>query len=362
MRSIIRNSKRAMSLFLALFFLSVLFLAATPITVLAADGEWIDKSVIRVGDVAYTDTNPYDGTNEWRATTGCSRITTNSNLQDAQIYFDSGTNQGCSRAETLNLANENERWVTAYKLADNTVFIVNGLTCDGGGNTLPTYSTSGTGGTDFGSTTYIRVQDLGGTYYRQLPADNPAAGSAEPGAFFRMGGNAPVNGQLTDRLTSGGQLQVTSCSPLLRGAPPTVIPGTGSAQVTMVYKNAGEIVNPPIYAPAPPPGVVFTSPDGTTTDGNQAQEAPTCEAGFEFSMSWLVCAFLGFVDSGLNKLQEQVMNLLVVNGNDYNNPVMVNGVEKYPLREAWSYFRNVASFLLVMIGLVMIIGQAIGRD
>ncbi len=71
-------------------------------------------------------------------------------------------------------------------------------------------------------------------------------------------------------------------------------------------------------------------------------------------LGWIVCDILSFVDNGLEALQNQVQKLLVISSADYEG--------SSELKQAWSYFRNVASFLLIVIGLVMIIGQAIGKD
>ncbi len=92
---------------------------------------------------------------------------------------------------------------------------------------------------------------------------------------------------------------------------------------------------------------------GDTGGFGSSEDANTCEAGFQNPLSWAICGILGFIDDGLTSLTGQVSNLLILRDSDYNNP---------QLREAWSYFRNIASALLVIIGLIMVIGQAVGRD
>lgn len=79
----------------------------------------------------------------------------------------------------------------------------------------------------------------------------------------------------------------------------------------------------------------------------------SCEENLDFALSWMVCGILEVIDDAFRWLNDAVVSLLTINAEEYNND---------SLRTAWSYFRNLASFLLLIIGLVMIIGQAIGKD
>ena len=78
-----------------------------------------------------------------------------------------------------------------------------------------------------------------------------------------------------------------------------------------------------------------------------------CLEELDFPGNFLICWVIDFIDEQANNWIEKVDELLSVGSNEYNSP---------ELQQAWSYFRNMASLLLVVIGLVMIIGQAISKE
>lgn len=81
--------------------------------------------------------------------------------------------------------------------------------------------------------------------------------------------------------------------------------------------------------------------------------APTCESETNNDMAWLMCAGLGLIDDTFASMQGYVDEMLDVSENEFDSP---------ELKAVWSYFKNVATFLLILIGLVMIIGQAVSRE
>jgi hypothetical protein len=81
--------------------------------------------------------------------------------------------------------------------------------------------------------------------------------------------------------------------------------------------------------------------------------APTCESETNNDMAWLLCAGIALIDDTFASMQEYVDELLDVSENEFDSP---------ELKAVWSYFKNVATFMLILIGLVMIIGQAVSRD
>ncbi len=83
------------------------------------------------------------------------------------------------------------------------------------------------------------------------------------------------------------------------------------------------------------------------------EEASTCETELDFMGAWLACLFLQIVDDFTNEAIEAVNSMLAIEESEVNDD---------SLKQAWSYFRNIASLLLVIIGLVMIIGQAISKE
>ena len=78
-----------------------------------------------------------------------------------------------------------------------------------------------------------------------------------------------------------------------------------------------------------------------------------CEENFRFPGSFIVCIVLQMVDKSVEKMVDAIADMLSVNRAEINDD---------GLKAAWSYFRNIASVLLVVIGLVMIIGQAVSKE
>lgn len=97
----------------------------------------------------------------------------------------------------------------------------------------------------------------------------------------------------------------------------------------------------------------ITDPTEPPSVGGAGDDEPICEEGFDFSFAWLVCAALETVDDWVNNLLGAVSELLAVESSELDND---------ELETAWSFFRNIASVLLVIIGLVMIIGQAGSKE
>lgn len=87
--------------------------------------------------------------------------------------------------------------------------------------------------------------------------------------------------------------------------------------------------------------------------GPAGDDTDTCESATENEFGWILCAGIGFVDDTFASMQDAVDGLLEVSENEFDSP---------ELKAAWSYFKNVATFLLILVGLVMIIGQAVSRE
>lgn len=103
-----------------------------------------------------------------------------------------------------------------------------------------------------------------------------------------------------------------------------------------------------IPTPGFPGGTECIAPPGP------APESPkTCDEQFNFTGGFIVCFVLGIVDSSVDTMVNAIADMLSVGRAELNDD---------GLKEAWSYFRNIASVLLVVIGLVMIIGQAVSKE
>ncbi len=98
-----------------------------------------------------------------------------------------------------------------------------------------------------------------------------------------------------------------------------------------------------------PPG---TGRDNADEEGEE--ETPSCESENPgISLSWFICSVIQFLDNTVTGLAGAVEQLLEVDSSYYSDN---------RLRRSWSYFRNIASFMLILIGLVMIIGQAVSKE
>lgn len=92
---------------------------------------------------------------------------------------------------------------------------------------------------------------------------------------------------------------------------------------------------------------------GSGSSDDDVEIDPSCEGTNIFNLNWWLCGVLQIMDSTILGLGREVDGLLNISDEYYNDE---------QLQQAWSYFRNLASLLLVLIGLVMIIGQAVSKD
>ncbi len=88
-------------------------------------------------------------------------------------------------------------------------------------------------------------------------------------------------------------------------------------------------------------------------DEEEDEDKPACEEVFDYPGAWLACLVIDLVDKFTTDAIEAVNSMLAVEPEEVNDD---------GLKQAWSYFRNIASLFLVLIGLAMIIGQAISKE
>lgn len=95
--------------------------------------------------------------------------------------------------------------------------------------------------------------------------------------------------------------------------------------------------------------------DGNNNGDNAAGVAtPTCESqNKSVILAWLVCGSVNLIDTTMKGLTSIVDSQLDFKDTDINTT---------EFRTMWSYFKNIASFLLVGVVLVIIIGQAISKE
>lgn len=91
---------------------------------------------------------------------------------------------------------------------------------------------------------------------------------------------------------------------------------------------------------------------GSTSTTIESEESCTQRAALSFG--WAVCGLLEFIASGIEGLMGAVDDLLNIDA--------LSLQEDEGLRTVWSYFRVIATFALLAIGLIMVISQAIGGN
>lgn len=91
----------------------------------------------------------------------------------------------------------------------------------------------------------------------------------------------------------------------------------------------------------------LAGPDGPTEAEENANEG--CESAD--GLAWIGCPILRGVDSALASIQANVVDILVIEPEKYEND---------NVKSAWVIFRNIASALLIIVMLVMVISTALG--
>lgn len=100
------------------------------------------------------------------------------------------------------------------------------------------------------------------------------------------------------------------------------------------------------------PGEEDNVPGGEEeTEGTEAQQS--CESQNSiFGIGWLICSVIHLFDAAITGMANVAIRLLDIDSQQIR--------EDEGLKATWSYFRAIATFLLLAVGLAMVIGQAIG--
>lgn len=91
---------------------------------------------------------------------------------------------------------------------------------------------------------------------------------------------------------------------------------------------------------------------GSFINMEPAESTESCESRMPLSAGWMVCNALDFIGNVLDEFMNVVDSMLNIDSQKLEN--------SEGLRNSWSYFRAIATFLLLAVGLIMVIGQAIG--
>jgi hypothetical protein len=107
---------------------------------------------------------------------------------------------------------------------------------------------------------------------------------------------------------------------------------------------------------------------GGAGGGDNSAPALSCNAGFN-PLNWLVCAVIKGLVSALNGVDDVINSLLAVgtpSGSSSGDPTNIfdttPGTTGAAYYQAWSSFRDIALGLLVIVGLILVIAQALGME
>lgn len=326
-----------------------LILAAPPVQA-ATTGTWIDGIKVKIvhdGDeIIMTDANPYDNTYEWlggaRSRGDCRHKLVVDNYPDAgssgTFTFATLEADGrCERADSsVNLTNSSVRRINAYRLSQDDLWLY--LHFD---RSLP--ALVGCGGSK-----YDRIREGGkdgnGTFSRR-PASQRDSGQQDE---YLQRNDAGDSNELTDKI----YVETANDPPKLK-ITWIVEPSLGRECTNDYDVFLSESPPPDIYGfdsgDVPPVG---GGGDGGT--GDTAVDECEDKASEEGGWGWVICPMLEYIDNTANDMLSKITDLLTLSKTDFEG----KGDSEGNLQVAWSYFRNIASFALIIIGLVMVIGQA----
>ena len=304
----------------------------------AVEARWIDAAHVELDGRIYSDVDPYDDIHSYadygvsdedcrpqiivNRAGGSGRWNNLRRAPDGSCVF-----LAVSEQESVTMQARENKDIGAFKLSEDVVFAPVGINCDSG---------------EFNQ------------FYKKWGEDSPGYSQLEDwrrDAYFRVLGNGNLDKDQFIRQDGGsaGNINNWDC-------------GFSDRTESMQFANGGDIASLPEYAANTtiPPGVEFVTEDGETITGggSNGQVPDTCESETILSLNWLLCGILEALDDVIGDhdsgLLGAVDSLLDINTNSIRNN------EK--LQETWSYFRAIASFALVAVGLIMVISQAFGSN
>lgn len=90
------------------------------------------------------------------------------------------------------------------------------------------------------------------------------------------------------------------------------------------------------------------------SQGNTVDIKDSCENSGSGVLNWIFCALISSLDGAVNSITSLVDSMLSLDATSV--------ADNDNLHLLWSYFRNISSLLLVVVSLVMIIAQSMGKD
>lgn len=315
------------------------------------DGEWKDQTTILYNGKYFRDSDIFKGENEYEQVDGNCKskikvIDMAGGGESATLTQNEGSPCVLKASKTIHLNNGGStgyQQINAYRLNwdtdDQTIF-------------MPQYSDCAIEGTSLDCPT----KTMG--FFRRQPVGNPLRNDDK---YWQWAGK---NGYIKADCGDIGKVWISYNDKQQRTQNSAC---RGIASVQLLLANKG--IQPPedVYGKVDLANATVEgangNPGGTSLGDNGgtivAPEKKSCESENPGAIDWVICAVIGGIDNilvgndGAGGLLHQVDQLLNIDQSQYSNE---------DLKTAWSYFRNIASLMLVLIGLVMVIGQAISKE
>ncbi len=341
-------------------FMQAVYLFPMRVEAAELSGEYIDKATIVVGDKLYRDSYPWDDDREYRIIGFCDAPPGGETTHVMKDFKDGDTKATIYKAtknaggecipdgqDTVTIGNAGWKDVTAYRINDDTVFLPFYFVKIGQ-SPLPrkdmTYSFNGV----FKRLAEDQLKYQ--PYHFFLYHDGTLAPLGEQTAGYcdeedRANANIPYDCGGTRVNTDSKVLESQYCND-------GFAPGDGcvSNAEGLIFANDGKNTTPDARA-----GYNINSGEPSSETASGVKAPPTCESvNGTVIIGWLICSAIGALDNGIQGLVNIAENMLDINTNAIRNNVQLKAV--------WSYFRVLSTFLLLAVGLVMVISQALGRQ
>lgn len=367
---------RGLFLFLMLFPIAVgvvtpqLALAQNPPLDEGVDAKWINLSTIEVDGQKFIDVNPYDGNHEYQqegAADGAwcvNRVIVNAAGDGKQAVLARMTPpardpNGCEINEsTINLKDESERWVNAYRVENEETIVLPQIV-------LPNYEWAERAGIFLrwpsgitlhnASANYTQTTSFSGKLspgdggkmiltgpftFKVIPESNPPDPDRDPNVFYLFVDNKIWVGDDSEyvkvELNEKKQISKLCYGVQIEVGPIDTGRKCDAPSIDLVFKNGGEIIK-----------------EGSDVDVPDASEQePSCEAS-GFGLAWVFCPLIEGLAKASDEAYENIIQPMLKGDTIDTSPTS-------PVYQAWSQFRIYANILLVIALLVVVFGQAIG--
>lgn len=329
---------------LALFLLPFIYTSATASAAnVSSEGRWIDGSRITYEGTVYVDSDPFDGTKNYKAPGGtntgdqCGEINVNSD-NVATVFYKEIVNGECKNVApdnmpdsiaddgkhsfNITLQNTSFAGVTAYRVDEDTIFMPVCRVKDGlraGASKTAENCTFKVFPDRYDNKVFIRYD---GQYQFQNSIDEQNSGE-----WVDLRDNKHRYKHCRTGLV-GCQTESTDIKLAVNGA------FTNPNGVFSGYPSNEAIENP------------------TQNSGSGSDETVNCEETGG-SLTWIMCPLLAIVGGSISWIETQMIGLLAIDKTRYDNPA---------LKDAWRTLRNFAYLILVPMIMVMVISTALGFE